>query len=71
MTGPGAPRHGDEAGSRPTPGPLDRSDQLSPNRALQESLGASTSQRVGDNEPIANPVVSFPDEPGEGGGASG
>jgi hypothetical protein len=41
----------------------DRSDQLSPNRALQKSLGSSGSQRLGDNGPLANPVVSFPAEP--------
>jgi hypothetical protein len=35
-------------------------DQLSPGRALDESLGASGSQRIGNNEPIANPLVSFP-----------
>jgi hypothetical protein len=44
---------------------IDRSDQLSPNRALQKSLGSSGSQRLGDNGPLANPVVSFPDEPAE------
>jgi hypothetical protein len=38
-------------------------DQLSPNRALQESVGASRSQRVGDSGPLANPTISFPDEP--------
>jgi hypothetical protein len=47
----------------PPPRPRDRSDQLSPGHALQESLGASGSQRVGDNGPLGNPVVSFPDEP--------
>lgn len=52
--------HRDDAVNRQ----VDRSDQLSPSRALQESLGASSSQRVGDNGPIANPIVSFPDEPG-------
>jgi hypothetical protein len=41
----------------------DRSDQLSPNRALQKSLGSSGSQRLGNNGPLANPVVSFPAEP--------
>jgi hypothetical protein len=52
---------------RPGPEPLrpDLSDQLSPNRALRESLGASGSQRVGNNGPLANPVVSFPDAPRE------
>jgi hypothetical protein len=39
----------------------DQSDQLSPSRALRESLGSSDSQRVGDNGPLANPVVSFPE----------
>jgi hypothetical protein len=43
----------------------DRSDQLSPNQALRQSLGASSSQRIGDNGPIANPIVSFPDDPGD------
>jgi hypothetical protein len=41
----------------------DQSDQLSPNRALRESLGASGSQRVGDNGPLANPIVSFREDP--------
>jgi hypothetical protein len=38
----------------------DRSDQLSPAEAMRQSLGASSGQRVGDNEPLANPVVSGP-----------
>ena len=41
-------------------------DQLSPSRALRESLGQSRSQRVGDSGPVANPTVSFPDEPDGG-----
>ncbi len=41
----------------------DQSDQLSPNRALRESLGSSESQRVGDSGPIANPIVSFSGDP--------
>jgi hypothetical protein len=41
-------------------------DQLSPSRALEESLGASESQRIGNNEPVANPTVSFPGEVEEG-----
>jgi hypothetical protein len=36
-------------------------DQLSPNRALRESVGRAGGQRVGNNEPIANPTVSFPE----------
>jgi hypothetical protein len=45
----------------------DRSDQLSPAEAMRQSLGASSGQRVGDNEPLANPVVSGPaPEPEEG-----
>jgi len=40
-------------------------DQLSPNRAMESSLGASGSQRVGDSGPVANPTVSFPGEPPE------
>jgi len=38
----------------------DRSDQLSPSEAMRESLGASEGQRLGDNEPLANPVISPP-----------
>jgi hypothetical protein len=45
-------------------------DQLSPSEALRESTGATGSQRVGNNGPLANPTVSFPDTPAEddGGG---
>ena len=38
-------------------------DQLSPGEALRESAGASRSQRVGDSGPVANPIVSFPEDP--------
>jgi hypothetical protein len=38
-------------------------DQLSPNRALRESIGSTGSQRLGDSGPIANPTVSFPEAP--------
>ena len=54
----------DERGGR-EPRQPDLSDQLSPNRALQKSVGSSGSQRVGDSGPLANPIVSFPDAPGE------
>ena len=47
-------------------GKEDRSDQLSPNRALHDSTGASGSQRIGNNGPVANPTVSFPNEVAEG-----
>ena len=50
-------RHDEDEDRRP-----DRSDQLSPNQALRESLGSSESQRVGDSGPISNPIVSFPDD---------
>jgi hypothetical protein len=53
----------DERGG-PEPRRPDLSDQLSPNRALQKSVGSSGSQRVGDSGPLANPVVSFRDAPG-------
>jgi len=43
--------------------PQKPADQLSPNRALRESTGATGSQRVGNNSPVANPTVSFPDDP--------
>jgi len=46
----------------PTPRP-DQDDQLSPSRALRESAAKGGGQRVGDNGPVANPDVSFPDEP--------
>jgi hypothetical protein len=35
-------------------------DQLSPARAVRESVGKG-GQRVGDSGPIANPTVSFPE----------
>ena len=35
-------------------------DQLSPTRALKESVGQG-GQRVGNNEPVANPTVTFPE----------
>jgi hypothetical protein len=35
-------------------------DQLSPSRALRESVGQG-GQRVGNSEPLANPSVSFPE----------
>ena len=57
-----------QAGQHPE---RDQSDQLSPNRALRDSLGSSGSQRVGDNGPVANPIVSFPDEPGDDMGGDG
>lgn len=43
----------------------DRSDQLSPNRALHDSTGATASQRIGNNGPVGNPTVSFPDTSAE------
>jgi hypothetical protein len=61
MAHPGA-RPDDEETAAAERRQIDRSDQLSPNRALQKSLGSSGSQRLGDNGPLANPVVSFPDE---------
>ena len=47
----------------PVPKP-DQEDLLSPTRALRESGGASGGQRLGDNGPVANPEVSFPDDAG-------
>jgi hypothetical protein len=49
---------------KPQPG---QEDQLSPSRALRENLGQSRSQRVGDSGPLANPTVSFPEEPDDDG----
>jgi hypothetical protein len=62
MAHPGA-QPDDEETAAAEPLQTDRSDQLSPNHALQKSLGSSGSQRLGDNGPLSNPVVSFPDEP--------
>ena len=62
MAHPGARPDDEETGAAER-WQTDRSDQLRPNRALQKSLGSSGSQRIGDNGPLANPVVSFPDEP--------
>jgi len=58
---------GDDRPPRPEPKDLrpKAPDQLSPNRAMEASLGASGSQRVGDSGPVANPTVSFPGEPPE------
>jgi hypothetical protein len=52
----------DDQAPEPKPGRCDQSDQLSPSHALAKSLGASGSQRIGDNGPVANPIVSFPDD---------
>ena len=46
----------------PPPGP-DQDDQLSPSRSLRESAARGGGQRIGDNGPIANPDLSFPEEP--------
>jgi len=43
----------------------DRSDQLSPNRALQDSTGSTKNQRIGKNTPLANPTVSCPENSSE------
>jgi hypothetical protein len=53
-----------ERDKAPQPG---HEDQLSPSRAWRESLGQSRSQRVGDSGPLANPTVSFPEEPDDEG----
>jgi hypothetical protein len=49
----------------------DRSDQLSPNRALHDSTWATGSQRIGNNGPLANPTVSFPEKSSEDGTEDG
>jgi hypothetical protein len=51
----------DPGRSKPAPKP-DQEDLLSPTRALRKSVGASRGQRLGDNGPVANPEVSFPDD---------
>jgi hypothetical protein len=53
----------DDRPLKPSPPSLDRSDLLSPSRALRESVWSSGSQRIGDNGPIANPEIAFPDDP--------
>ena len=59
--------HDDGESSVPPPAPPatppDLEDQLSPSRALRESAARGRSQRIGNNGPVANPEVSFPDEP--------
>jgi hypothetical protein len=51
---------GPKSGAKDDRAKADRSDQLSPAEARRESLGASEGQRLGDNEPLANPVISPP-----------
>jgi hypothetical protein len=53
----------DEQKKDATPPGVPAPDQLSPSEALRESLGSSRSQRVGDSGPVANPIVSFPEDP--------
>jgi hypothetical protein len=48
--------------SEKTPRP-DQDDQLSPSRALRESVGKSGGPRVGDSGPLANPTISSQEEP--------
>ena len=51
---------------KPPAAPDPRSDQedlLSPSRALRETSARGGGQRLGDSGPLANPEVSFPDEP--------
>jgi hypothetical protein len=45
----------------PKPAP-DQDDLLSPARSLRESAARGGGQRIGNNGPLANPEVSFPDE---------
>jgi hypothetical protein len=49
--------------SRPSAPRPEQEDRLSPTRALRDSLGASGSQRLGNDGPVGNPEVSFPDPP--------
>jgi len=46
----------------PHPAP-DQDDLLSPARSLRESAARGGGQRIGNNGPLANPEVSFPEEP--------
>ena len=58
---------GDQDRAKPPAAPTpraDQDDQLSPSRSLRESAAEGGGQRVGNNGPMANPEVSFPDEPG-------
>ena len=50
-----------EKPAAPEPKP-DQDDLLSPARALRETAGRRSGQRVGDSGPVANPEVSFPGE---------
>jgi hypothetical protein len=56
---------GDQDRAKPAAAPTprhDQDDQLSPARSLRESAGRAGSQRIGNNGPVANPDVSFPEE---------
>jgi hypothetical protein len=54
------PLEGDASPARTSP-VADREDTLSPARSLRESVAESGSQRIGNNEAVANPRTSFPD----------
>ena len=55
--------HDRAAPAAPTPQP-DQEDTLAPGRARRETARAG-GQRVGNNGPVANPQVSFPEAAGE------
>jgi hypothetical protein len=58
------PQHEDRP--TPKPHPDQEEDLLSPSRALRESAARRPDgPRVGDSGPLANPEVSFPDEPAD------
>ena len=54
---------GEQDRTKPAAPRPDQDDQLSPARAVRKGAGRGSSQRVGNNGPVANPEVSFPEEP--------
>ncbi len=61
MAGSSEPRRLEAAGSQAARSPAAlHEDELSPSKALRDSLEWDTTQRVGDGLPVAGPITSFP-----------
>ncbi len=56
---------GDQDRTKPAGPRAGQEDQLSPARALRESAARRGGQRAGNNGPVANPDVSFPEDPAD------
>jgi len=54
---------GEQDPKKPAAPRPDQDDQLSPARAVREGAARGGGQRLGNNGPVANPEVSFPEEP--------